>query len=100
MLLKDFLTFLKEYKVAALAIAFVMGTATDTLVKSIVNNLIMPFFNPLLNTGWRESVVAIGPFEFGLGAFIGDALHFMILAFVIFVVVKRIMKLEIVPGKK
>lgn len=100
MILKDFFGFLKEYKVLTLAIAFVMGTASDTLVKSLVNNLIMPFFNPLLATSWRESMLVLGPFQFGLGAFVADLLHFLILAFVIFFVVKRLMKLEKIPGKK
>lgn len=99
-LIKDFLSFIKEYNVVALAIAFVMGTATDTLVKSLVNNLVMPLFRPLLETSWRESVVSIGPFEIGIGPFLGDLLYFLILAFVIYIVVKRIMKLEEVPGKK
>ncbi|NQV89987.1 MscL family protein [Candidatus Uhrbacteria bacterium] len=100
MFVKEFFVFLREYKVMTLAIAFVMGTATDTLVKSLVNNLVMPFFGPLLTTGWRESLVHIGPFAFGIGAFVADALYFVILAFVIFLVVKRIMKLDTVPGKK
>lgn len=38
----EFLEFLKEYKVIALAVAFVMGVAATSLVKSLVDNLIMP----------------------------------------------------------
>ncbi len=94
MIIKDFSSFIKEYNVIALAIAFVMGTATDTLVKSLVNNLIMPFFNPLLETSWRDSIWDLGPFEISWGAFTADLLHFLILAFVIFLVVKHILKLE------
>ena len=99
MIIKDFSSFLREYNVIALAIAFVMGTSTDALVKSLVNNLILPFFNPLLQTSWRDSVWNVGPFEIGLGAFTADLLHFLILVFVIFLVVKRLLKLENVPKK-
>ncbi len=99
MILKEFFGFLKEYNVIAIAIAFVMGTATDTFIKSFVNNLIMPFFDPLLTTTWRESLWTIGPFRFGIGAFVADLLSFLILAFVIFLVVKRVMKLAQVPKK-
>ena len=99
MIIKDFSSFLREFNVIALAIAFVMGTATDSLVKSLVNNLIMPFFNPLLETSWRDSVWSVGPFQIGWGAFTADLLHYVILAFVIFLVVKRLLKLEKVPKK-
>jgi large conductance mechanosensitive channel len=98
--LSEFVSFLREYKVIALSIAFVMGAATDRLVKSMVNNLIMPFFNPILETSWSESMISIGPFEFRFGAFFADALQFVILAFVVFFVVKRVMHLEQIPGKK
>lgn len=45
-------------------------------------------------------MLTIGPFQFGLGAFVADLLHFLILAFVIFFVVKRLIKRDQVPGKK
>ncbi|NLW76451.1 MAG: large conductance mechanosensitive channel protein MscL, partial [Methanomicrobiales archaeon] len=41
-LLAEFFEFLKEYKVVALAVAFIMGVAATALVKSFVDNLIMP----------------------------------------------------------
>ena len=101
MLVKDFFAFLKEYNVVALAIAFVMGTSTDTLVKSLVNNLFMPLLGPLfVADSWRDSVWNIGPFHFGFGAFFADFLHFILLAFIVFLFVRHIMKLDKIPGKK
>ena len=101
MFLKDFFTFLKEYNVMALAIAFVMGTSTDALVKSTVNNLVMPLLGPLfVADSWRDSIWNIGPFHIGLGAFFADLLHFIILAFIIFLFVRHVMKLDKFPGKK
>lgn len=95
MLIKEFAAFLKEYKIIGLAVGFVMGTATDTLVKSLVNNLIMPFAEPLfVADSWREGVWIIGPFEFGVGAFFADALRFVILALVIFFVIKKLLKIK------
>lgn len=98
-MLKDFLNFIKEYNVTGLAIAFVMGSATDAFIKSFVNNLVMPLFSPLLTAQWREAVIQIGFVRFGIGAFIADAIHFIILAFVIYLVVKRVMKLDRIPKK-
>jgi hypothetical protein len=49
--LREFLEFLKEYKVIGLAIGFVMGAAATDLVKSIVSNLIMPLVTPFIPGG-------------------------------------------------
>jgi large conductance mechanosensitive channel len=91
-MLKDFFAFLEEYNVTGLGVAFIMGVATDTLVKSFVNNIIMPLLNPLFVTdSWRDAVWSVGPFEIGLGAFSADLLHFILLAFVVFLVVRRVL---------
>lgn len=93
--IKDFQKFLKEYKIISLAIAFVIGAASNSLVKSLVENIIMPLIDPLLGqVSWKEAVLNIGPFSMKYGAFLGDLLHFTIIAFVIFIIVKKIMKLE------
>ena len=47
MLLREFVAFLKEYKVVSLAVAFVIGTASTNLVDSLVRNIILPLAAPL-----------------------------------------------------
>lgn len=97
---RDFSLFLREYNIIALAIAFVMGTSTDALVKSIVNNLVMPLVQPIFAAGrWQDWAWHVGPFVFGLGAFFADALRFFVLAFLVYFLVKKIMRLEQVPKK-
>lgn len=92
-MVKDFLAFLKEYNIVGVALAFVLGTASNTLVKSLVDNIIMPLLNPLLaGSAWSEATLEIGPFSLKWGAFLGDLLQFLILAFVIFIVVKKLLK--------
>jgi len=44
-MIKDFLEFFKVYKVIVLAIAFVIGVASTSLIKSLVDNVIMPVDN-------------------------------------------------------
>ncbi len=41
-IIKEFKDFLKEYKVIALAVAFIMGGAITSLTKSLVDDIIMP----------------------------------------------------------
>ena len=92
-MMKEFLDFLKEYKVVALAIGFVMGLASTTLVKSLVNNIIMPLISPLIPGGtWQTAILTIWKFEIGWGAFIGEVINFITLALVIFLIVKFFIK--------
>ena len=90
----EFLEFLKEYKVLSLAIAFVMGGASTSLVNSLVNDVIMPIFEPFMATKWREAVLTIGPVHIVYGSFLAQLVNFLILALIIFVVTKKILKLE------
>lgn len=95
MLIKDFLEFLKEYKVASVAIAFVMATATTALVNSFVKDILLPLASTLFSVvSLREEVFAIGPVHIAYGSFLAEALNFVFFAFIIFIVVKKIIRLE------
>ncbi len=83
-LITEFRQFIKEYKVAALAIAFIIGAAATTLVKSLVDNIIMPLINPFIPGGaWKSASLSLGPFVIGWGAFLGEVFNFTIIAFVV-----------------
>lgn len=91
----DFKNFIKEYGLVTLAIAFVMGQATNDLVRSFVTNLFMPSINPLIPGGnWENATATIGSVELGWGIFLSNLLNFVIIALVIFIVVKKVMKYE------
>jgi large conductance mechanosensitive channel len=90
----EFLEFLKEYKVLSLAIAFIMGGASTSLVNSLVNDVIMPIFEPLMSAKWREAVLTIGQVHIVYGSFLAQLVNFLILALIIFVVTKKILKIE------
>ena len=93
--LKEFVYFLKEYKVVSLAVAFIMGEASTGLVKSLVDEIILPIAAPLITAEtWREAVVKIGPVSLSYGAFVADLLNFIILALVVFLVARKLIKLE------
>ncbi len=71
---KEFKDFLKEYKIIALAVAFIIGVAATSLIKSLVDNLIMPTITPFIPGGaWRSATIALGPFVWEIGAFMGEA---------------------------
>ena len=93
--LKEFLVFLKEYKVVSLAVAFIIGEASTGLINSLVKDILLPFAAPLVSAeNWREAVLTLGPVTLSYGSFVAELLNFIILAFVVFVVAKKIIKIE------
>lgn len=92
-IISDFKVFLKEYKVVSLAVAFIMGGAVNTLVKSLVSDIIMPLITPFVpEGGWQEAALSFGPFVIKWGSFLGEVINFLILAFVVFMIVKVLIK--------
>jgi large conductance mechanosensitive channel len=99
-LIQEFQEFLKEYKVLALAIAFIMGIASTSLIKPLVDNIIMPVITFVIPGGaWKTFTLAIGPIVLGIGPFVGELINFVIIAFVVFMIAKIIMKEEKVTKK-
>ena len=99
-MMSEFREFLEEYKVIGLAVAFIMGVATTDLVKSLVNNIIMPLITPFLPAGgWQAATAVVGPFAFAWGAFLASAINFVIIALVVFLIAKKVLKEEKVAKK-
>ncbi len=94
-MLKEFLDFLKEYKIVGLAIAFVIGTASTALINSLVKDIIMPILSPILSAGaWKDAMLDLGPVHIAYGSFVAELLNFIILAAIVFFVTKKILKLQ------
>ncbi len=89
-LLEEFRDFLKNYKVLGLAVAFIMAIYLGALVQALVNDLIMPILEllPIGDISWDEIVFSVGKAEFLIGHFIGQLITFLIVAIVIFLIVK------------
>jgi large conductance mechanosensitive channel len=99
-IVQEFREFLEEYKVMGLAIAFIIGAATTTLVQSLVNSIIMPFVGVLIPNGdWQTAVYSLGPVKLLLGAFLSALINFVIIAFVVFMMAKIVMKEDKVTKK-
>ncbi|MBS3084198.1 MscL family protein [Candidatus Pacearchaeota archaeon] len=96
----EFKEFLKEYKIIGLAVAFIIGVAATALVKSFVDNIIMPIITPFIPGGqWQTATWTIGPIVLSWGAFLGSAINFIIIALVVFAIAKAILREEKVSKK-
>jgi large conductance mechanosensitive channel len=86
----EFKAFLESYKVMGLAVAFIMGVYLGNLVQSLVKDLLLPAIGlgiPGLDN-LSEIVYDVDGQLFGLGNFLVALITFIIVAFVIFLIVK------------
>jgi len=96
----EFKAFLLKHGVIALAVAVVIGGAVQKLVAAIVADLIMPIIGALTPGGnWRTATMSIGPIKLGLGDFLGAVLDFLIIAIVVFLIVKTLVRDQPAPAK-
>lgn len=100
----EFQAFLKEYKVMGLAVAFIMGLAATSLVQSLVNDIIMPVVTPFIPAGdWKSAILTIGTplgdMAIKWGSFLAQVINFIILAFVVFMIAKYVLREEKVAKK-
>jgi large conductance mechanosensitive channel len=90
---EEFLEFLKKYQVIGLAVAVVIGAAATKLIAAMVQDVIMPIVAIMIPGGdWRQAVLQIGPIKFLVGDFVGAIIDFVIIALVVFLLVKYVMK--------
>lgn len=99
-LMKEFMDFLYEYKVIGLAIAFIIGVAATTLIKSLVDNILMPIITFFIPGGaWQTASITIGSIVITWGKFLADLIYFIIVAFVVFIIAKKVLKEDKVEKK-
>lgn len=91
-IIQEFKDFLNEYKVMGVAVAFIMAAAVTALVQSLVKDIIMPVISPFMSGGWETATFTIGPIVLRWGSFLSALVNFVILAFVIFLIAKLVMK--------
>ena len=97
--------FLEEFKAFALrgnvmdmAIGVIIGGAFTTIVTSLTENLINPILGLAGGTDLSGFVLSLGGIELRYGAFLTSVINFLIVAFVLFVVIKFINGLHKKPA--
>lgn len=92
----EFKTFLKEYGVIGLALGVIIGGKAGELVTAIVDGLLMPIVGMLLPGGdWQK--LAVGPFQIGI--VLAALIKFIIVAYFVFFLSKRMLKEDTVAKK-
>ncbi|WP_445191394.1 large conductance mechanosensitive channel protein MscL [Sphingomonas sp. Tas61C01] len=109
-MLKEFKTFVMRGNVLDLAVAVIIGAAFGKIVTSLTDDVLMPIIGRIFGgLDFSSYFVALGPIPaalagstdyaalkkagvplFGYGAFITAAVNFLIIAFIIFMIIRAV----------
>ena len=102
--MKKFFTEFKEFiskgNVLDLAVGVIIGGAFSTIVTSLTDNIINPLINCIGGAEIQGKIHLIGDNYIDYGAFISAIINFLIMAFVIFCIVKAVNKAMAIGHKK
>jgi len=97
---KEFLNFLKNYNVIGMAIAVVIGGKLNTFVNSLIQDLVMPaVFAPALKAANVDKISDLSYNGILYGKVVGSAIEFIIVAIIVFIFAKIVLKEETVSKK-
>ena len=91
--LEEFKTFALKGNVMDLAVGVIIGGAFQAIVTSLVGDIITPIIGIFASTDFSNLIATINGSEVKYGAFITAIINFIIMAFIIFCIVKGLNKL-------
>ena len=101
--LKEFKDFINRGNVMDMAVGIIIGAAFTAIVTSLTNDIINPFLKLITGgNGTQISGLVIpvgGDFYIDFGAFISAIINFLIIAFVVFCLVKAVNKMQTTAEK-
>lgn len=91
-ILKKFFNEFKEFamrgNVLDMAVGVVIGAAFKAIIDSVVNDLISPLIGLVFKSDFSALAVKVGDVSINYGAFVTAVINFIIVAFVLFLIVK------------
>lgn len=94
-MLKEFKEFALKGNIMDLAIGIIIGGAFQSIVNSLVNDIIMPLINSFTGkVDFSDLTFTIGNSSVRYGTFISSVVNFLIIAFALFLVIKYLNRLN------
>lgn len=94
-MIREFREFISRGNLVDIAVAFVMGVAFASVVQTFTDRIVSPLIGMIVNLESLQSVGTFGPVDEAtglptgsVGAFVEALINFLIVAFVMFLVVK------------
>jgi len=90
-ILDEFGKFIKKGSVMDMAVGIIIGASFKAIVDSLVNDILMPFVGIFVGKNSFASLsISIGGAEITYGKFVSAVVNFMLLAIVLFLIIKAI----------
>ncbi len=100
-ILQEFRDFISRGNVVDMAVGVIVGGAFSSIVKSLTTNLINPLLGLFVGKiDFSALVLTVEHTQFRFGSFINAIINFLIIAFIVFLLVKGINKIEKMAGAK
>ena len=94
-MLKEFREFIARGNVLDLAVAVVLGAAFGAIVTALVDDIIMPIIGVIIGgVNFKDLTINVNGAIIAYGAFIQAVVDFLIIAFVVFLVVRTYNRLQ------
>jgi large conductance mechanosensitive channel len=91
-LLDEFKNFALKGNVIDLAVGVIIGAAFGSIVKSLVDNVMMPLIGALFpggSEGYKEWTVVVRGKQVHIGLFLADVVNFLIVALALFIFIQK-----------
>lgn len=93
--MKEFKEFIAKGNVVDLAVGVIIGGAFQAIVNSLVNDILMPIIGVITGgIDFSSLSIKVGEASINYGMFIQNIIYFLIVAWVIFLMVKAINKMR------
>ena len=98
-MLKEFRDFINRGNVMDLAVAVILGAAFTAIINSLVNDIIMPLIGLIMGgVNFSDLSFTVGEAVVKWGAFVQTVIDFLVIAFVIFLIVKAANNMKKAPA--
>ncbi|MBR2696742.1 MAG: large conductance mechanosensitive channel protein MscL [Parasporobacterium sp.] len=97
--MKEFKEFINRGNVMDMAVGIIIGGAFTAIVNSLVDDIINPLIGSIFKMDFTSLVANVNGAEVKYGAFIMAIINFILIAIVLFIIIKSINKMSKI-GKK
>lgn len=87
-MLKEFKDFAMKGNVVDLAVAVIIGGAFGAIVTALVDKILMPIIGSIIGKSFDSLTATVNGVAIQYGAFIQAVINFLIIAFVLFMLIK------------
>ncbi len=94
-MIQEFKEFAMKGSLIEMAVGIIIGAAVSKMVSTLVENILMPIIGVFMGgVNFSDLSFTVGDAAIGYGAFIQSMIDFLIVAFVIFMILKAITRMK------